>query len=143
MKVSRECLEAIRGFEGFKAKAYKCPAGVWTIGYGHTKGVRSGQVITEKQAAVLLEGDILPCENFVNALKLDLSQGQFDALVDFCFNLGSAALSGSALLRKIRVNVDDPAIRGEFMRWVHAGGRVLSGLQKRRMWEAQRYFGEV
>lgn len=143
MKVSRECLKKIKEFEGFQAKAYKCPAGVWTIGYGHTKGVKSGQVITEKQAETLLEGDILFYEKNVEGLGIKLSQCKFDALVDFAFNLGTEALRKSTLLQKIRAGASESEIKHEFMRWVHAGGKVLPGLQKRRMWEAQRFFGEV
>lgn len=143
MKVSNECLKKIKEFEGFRDKAYKCPAGVWTIGYGHTKGVKPGQVVTEKQAEVLLEGDLLPCEKFVEGLGLCPAQCRFDALVDFAFNLGTEALRKSTLLQKIRCGAPKNDIKKEFMRWVHAGGKVLPGLQKRRMWEAQRFFGEV
>ena len=143
MKVSRECLKKIKEFEGFCSKAYKCPAGVWTIGYGHTKGVKVGQLVTEKQAEVLLEGDLLPCEKFVERLGLCSTQYQFDALVDFAFNLGTEALRRSTLLQKIRCGAPKNDIKKEFMRWVHAGGKVLPGLQKRRMWEAQYFFGEV
>ncbi len=143
MKVSRECLKKIKEFEGFSAGAYKCPAGVWTIGYGHTKGVKSGKVVTEKQAEILLEGDLLPREKFVEGLGLDLVQCRFDALVDFAFNLGTEALRKSTLLQKICTGASKNDIKHEFMRWVHAGGKVLPGLQKRRMWEAQRFFGEV
>ena len=143
MKVSRECLEKIKEFEGFCPKAYKCPAGVWTIGYGHTKGVKAGKVVTEKQAEVLLEGDLLSCERFVEGLGLCPAQCRFDALVDFAFNLGTEALRKSTLLQKIRSGAPKNDIKKEFMRWVHAGGKVLPGLQKRRMWEAQRFFGEI
>ena len=143
MKVSNECIRKIKDFEGFCGKAYKCPAGVWTIGYGHTRGVKSGKIVTEKQAEVLLEGDLLPCERFVDGLGLSLSQCQFDSLVDFVFNLGTEALRKSTLLQKIRRGAPKNDIKKEFMRWVHASGKVLPGLQKRRMWEAQRFFGEV
>lgn len=120
--------------------AYKCPAGVWTIGYGHTKGVKMGQTITKAQAETLLRGDLLPCEEYVRGLNLELTQGQFDALADFCFNLGTAALQRSTLLQKIRTKADEQTIRGEFAKWVNAGGVRLQGLVKRRAWEADRYF---
>lgn len=140
MRVSDICFEKIQEFEGLRLTAYKCPAGVWTIGYGHTKGVKMGQTITKAQAETLLRGDLLPCEEYVRGLNLELTQGQFDALVDFCFNLGTAALQRSTLLQKIRTKADEQTIRGEFAKWVNAGGVRLQGLVKRRVWEADRYF---
>lgn len=140
MRVSDICFEKIQEFEGLRLTAYKCPAGVWTIGFGHTKGVKMGQTITKSQAETLLRGDLLPCEEYVRGLNLELTQGQFDALVDFCFNLGTAALQRSTLLQKIRTKADEQTIRGEFAKWVNAGGVRLEGLVKRRTWEADRYF---
>lgn len=140
MRVSDICFEKIQEFEGLRLTAYKCPAGVWTIGFGHTKGVKMGQTITKAQAETLLRGDLLPCEEYVRGLNLELTQGQFDALVDFCFNLGTAALQRSTLLQKIRTKADEQTIRGEFAKWVNAGGVRLQGLVKRRTWEADRYF---
>lgn len=140
MRTSDIALEKIQEFEGLRLTAYKCPAGVWTIGFGHTKGVKMGQTITKSQAETLLRGDLLPCEEYVRGLNLELAQGQFDALVDFCFNLGTAALQRSTLLQKIRTKADEQTIRGEFAKWVNAGGVRLQGLVKRRAWEADRYF---
>lgn len=140
MRVSDICFEKIQEFEGLRLTAYKCPAGIWTIGFGHTKGVKMGQTITKAQAETLLRGDLLPCEEYVRGLNLELTQGQFDALVDFCFNLGTAALQRSTLLQKIRTKADEQTIRGEFAKWVNAGGVRLQGLVKRRAWEADRYF---
>lgn len=140
MRVSDICFEKIQEFEGLRLTAYKCPAGVWTIGFGHTKGVKMGQTINKAQAETLLRGDLLPCEEYVRGLNLELTQGQFDALVDFCFNLGTAALQRSTLLQKIRTKADEQTIRGEFAKWVNAGGVRLQGLVKRRAWEADRYF---
>lgn len=140
MRVSDICFEKIQEFEGLRLTAYKCPAGVWTIGFGHTKGVKMGQAITKAQAETLLRGDLLPCEEYVRGLNLELTQGQFDALVDFCFNLGTGALQRSTLLQKIRTKADERTIRGEFAKWVNAGGVRLQGLVKRRAWEADRYF---
>ena len=140
MRVSDICFEKIQEFEGLRLTAYKCPAGVWTIGYGHTKGVKMGQTITKAQAETLLRGDLLPCEKYVRGLNLELPQGQFDALVDFCFNMGTAALQRSTLLQKIRTKSDEQTIRGEFAKWVNAGGVRLPGLVKRRAWEADRFF---
>lgn len=142
MKSSELLLNKIIDFEGCKLTAYKCPAGVWTIGVGHTKGVKQGQKITEAQAISLLKGDLLPCENYVNNLGVCKTQGQFDALVDFCFNLGTGALGRSTLLKFIRQGKAEQYIRGEFAKWVKSGGKTLAGLVNRRAWEADRYFGK-
>ena len=142
MKSSDLLLNKIIDFEGCKLTAYRCPAGVWTIGVGHTRGVKQGQKITEAQAISLLKGDLLPCENYVNNLGVCKTQGQFDALVDFCFNLGTGALGRSTLLKFIRQGKAEQYIRGEFAKWVKSGGKTLVGLVKRRAWEADRYFGK-
>ena len=142
MKSSELLLNKIIDFEGCKLTAYKCPAGVWTIGVGHTKGVKQGQTISEAQAMSLLKGDLLPCENYVNNLGVCKNQGQFDALVDLCFNLGTGALGRSTLLKFIRQGKAEQYIRGEFAKWVKSGGKTLAGLVKRRAWEADRYFGK-
>lgn len=140
MRTSDIAFEKIKEFEGLNLTAYRCPAGVWTIGYGHTRGVRKGQTITEAQAESLLRGDILPCEEYVRSLGLNLTQGQFDALVDFAFNLGIGALGNSTLLQKVRCKADEQEIRMQFGRWVYAGEKKLEGLVRRRAWEANRYF---
>ena len=142
MKSSELLINKIIEFEGCKLTAYKCPAGVWTIGVGHTKGVKQGQTITKAQAMSLLKGDLLPCENYVNNLGVCKTQGQFDSLVSFSFNLGTAALGRSTLLKYIRQGKAEQYIRGEFAKWVKSGGKTLAGLVKRRAWEADRYFGK-
>lgn len=140
MRTSEEALAKIKEFEGCRLYAYRDSGGKLTIGYGHTKGVKSGQAITQKQAEALLKGDLLPNEKFVGNLGLDLTQGQFDALVDFCFNLGTVSLYDSTLLKKIRTKASEKEIRAEFARWVYCNGRKLAGLVRRRQWEADRYF---
>lgn len=142
MKTSDPAIKAIKSFEGLRLKSYKCPAGVWTIGYGHTYGVKSGQVITEKQADSLLRGDLLKFEQGVSKLGVAKTQGQFDALVDFTYNLGLDALVTSTLLKKIRSGAGEEEIRVQFARWVNAGGKPLTGLIKRRKWDADRYFAK-
>ena len=137
MKASEICINAIKGFEALELKAYKCPANVLTIGYGHTRGVKDGQAITEAQADALLKGDVLIVEQFLNSLNITLTQCQFDALVDFCFNLGQQKLLNSTLLAKISVHASDDEIAAQFRRWVYGGGKKLNGLVKRREWEAQ------
>ena len=142
MKSSELLINKIIEFEGCKLTAYKCPAGVWTIGVGHTKGVKQGQTITEAQAMTLLKGDLLPCENYVNNLGVCKTQGQFDSLVSFSFNLGTAALGRSTLLKGIRQGKPEQYIREEFAKWVNSKGMRLKGLVIRRQWEADRYFGK-
>lgn len=153
MRVSNILMAYIKEIEALRLQAYKCPAGVWTIGYGHTKGVKPGMVITKAQAETLLRGDILPCEEYVRGLHLALTQGQFDALVDFCFNAGTDALRRSTLLQRVRVYLGlkadergksplEDQIRDEFMRWVYSDGKRLAGLERRRRWEIDRFFGE-
>ena len=142
MKSSELLINKIIEFEGCKLTAYKCPAGVWTIGVGHTKGVKQGQTITKAQAMTLLKGDLLPCENYVNNLGVCKTQGEFDAIVDFAFNLGTAALGRSTLLKYIRAKKPEQYIREEFGKWVNSKGMRLKGLVIRRQWEADRYFGK-
>ena len=142
MKSSELLINKIIEFEGCKPKSYKCPAGIWTIGVGHTKGVKQGQIITKEQAMTLLRGDLLPCENYVNNLGVCKTQGQFDALVDLTFKIGQVRLASSTLLRKIRAGASESEIRKEFSKWVYAGGKKLAGLVKRRQWDADRFFGK-
>lgn len=88
MRTTTGTKNKIKKFEGLRLKAYVCAAGVCTIGYGHTIGVKPGDVITEAQADAFFESDIRAVENQVNALPLHLGQYQFDAVVSFCFNVG-------------------------------------------------------
>lgn len=139
MKASNILIKKVKEFEGLRLTSYKDSAGVWTIGYGHTRGVKAGQIITEKQADSLLRSDLLTAENYVNGLKLNLTQGQFDALTDFVYNLGSGSLAGSTLLAKIRAKAPAEEIQAQFRRWVYAGKKKLAGLVKRREWEAKKW----
>lgn len=139
MEASEILINKIKEFEGLRLTAYQDSAGVWTIAYGHTKGVKKGQTITEAQADSLLRGDLLIAETYVNGLKLNLTQGQFDSLCDFVFNLGAGNLAGSTLLAKIRAKAPTEEIQAQFRRWVYAGKKKLPGLVKRREWEAQRW----
>jgi lysozyme len=139
MKASQILINKIKEFEGVKLKAYKCPAGVPTIGVGHTQGVVMGQTITIEQAESLLKGDILPVESYLNSLPYSFTQGQFDALADFAFNLGVSKLSHSTLLKLVLQGERDKLIQAEFTKWVYAGGKKLQGLINRRNWEATRW----
>lgn len=140
MKTSQTGINLIKGFEGLELDAYLCPAKVWTIGYGHTKGVKQGQRITTNQADELLKEDLEVFENAVNVQSLNINQNQFDALVSFIYNLGIGAFNRSTLLKKIKENSNDPTIAYEFSRWNKANGNVLSGLVKRRKAESTLYF---
>ena len=140
MKTSSKGIEFIKRHEGFRARAYQCPAGVWTIGYGHTRGVNNGDVITKEQGERFLIQDLQTAEREVNSHGLIINQNQFDALVSFVFNVGVGNFSRSTLLRKLKVNTNDSTISYEFSRWKNGGGKVLPGLVKRRKEESELYF---
>ena len=140
MNTSPKGIAFIKEFEGLRLKAYQCPRGVWTIGYGHTAGVKPGMVITEAQAEEYLKADLIAFERYLNGLGLDLNQNQFDALVSFIYNVGTGNFFNSTLLRKVRANPLDNSIMDEFLRWVYSKGRVLPGLQRRRLAEMKLYF---
>ncbi len=129
--------ELIRAFEGLELKAYKCPAGVLTIGYGHTKTVTAGMVITEEEAEALLREDLLWVEETINnKVTTPLTQSQYDALASFIYNVGSGAFTKSTLLRKLNTG-DYVGASAEFKRWNKADGRVLKGLVRRRKAEQE------
>lgn len=136
MTTSQAGIDLIKKYEGCKLTAYKCPAGVWTIGYGTTKGVKSGMTITKEKAEELLKSDVAPIEKQLNALKINFRQGQFDALVSFIYNLGIGSFNSSTLKKKILAGAPDSEICAEFKKWNKAGGKVLAGLTKRREEEA-------
>ena len=140
MNTSPKGIALIKEFEGLRLKAYKCPGGVWTIGYGHTAGVKPGMVITEAQAEEYLKADLIAFERYLNGLGLALNQNQFDALVSFIYNVGTGNFYSSTILRKVRANPQDNSIMDEFLRWVYSKGRVLPGLQRRRLAEMKLYF---
>lgn len=142
MKISKQGIDLIKKFEGFKPYAYLCPANILTIGYGHTRGVRLGQICTEAEAEQFLIEDLELAEAEVNKVvdKVELTQGQFDSLVSFIFNLGAGNFQNSTLRRKVLNNPADPTIMGEFGKWVYVRGKVSLGLQKRRLEESKLYF---
>lgn len=165
--VSEKCIRLIEQFEGLYTDAYKCPAGVPTIGLGSTyyedgTRVKLGDKITKERAYQLLRNTLKQYEREVDSFtRDDISQAQFDALVDFAYNCGSANLKSSSLLRKANANPNDPTIRNSFMAWVFAGDgtkngidddgdglvdepkekKKLNGLIRRRQAEADLYFG--
>lgn len=140
MKTSNKGFSLIGDSEGLRLKAYKCSANVWTIGYGHTKGVKPGDTCTVQQAIDWLHEDVKEAERAVNSKGLNLNQNQFDALIDFVFNFGDKKFSESTLLKLLKKNVNDPAIAGELRKWVYSGGKKTTGLITRREKEANLYF---
>ncbi len=128
--------------EGCKLKAYKCPAGIWTVGYGHTNGVFDGMKITQNEADKLLEGDVNIFYNCVmNNVGFVCTSNQIAALVSFAFNVGISNFEKSTLLRIIKQNAKNfDEIQKQFMRWVFAGSKIpLLGLKNRRLAEYNLY----
>ena len=140
MTASIKAYDLIKRFEGLRLEAYHCPGGVLTIGYGHTKGVRPAMKISTDEAETFLKTDIAAIESQLTAVHLNLTQNQYDALVSFIFNVGFSSFKQSTLLAKIRVNPNDDTIMDEFLRWVYSRGKVLLGLQRRRLAEMKLYF---
>lgn len=141
--MTKEGIEFIKGFEKLRLVAYKCQAGVWTIGYGHTQGVYEGKKITEEEAERLLASDIAKFEMGVRNLTvgLGLSDIQIDALVSLAFNIGLSAFKNSTLLKKIKANPNDrEVISEEWKKWKLANGKVSNGLTRRRAEEIDMYF---
>lgn len=141
MQTSEKGIALIKQFEGCKLTAYQDSVGVWTIGYGWTqpvdgKPIRSGMTIKQETAERLLKTGLVSYESDVSRLvKVGVTQGQFDALVSFTYNLGARSLSTSTLLRKLNAG-DYAGAADEFLRWNKAGGKVINGLTRRR--EAER-----
>lgn len=147
MNLTNEIRAKMMQWEGCRLKAYRCPAGVLTIGYGHTgPDVKPGMEITAPQAVALFNADV---DKFARSVEtalagVQLKQKQFDAVVSLAYNIGLGALKKSTLYRKVKANPDDPTIRAEFMK--HVNARVngvlkpLPGLVKRRTAEADHYF---
>ena len=132
MQVSKKGISLIKKFEGCRLLAYQDSVGVWTIGYGHTRGISRNDKISQEQADTFLLHDIELAVKDVNRLvKVTLNSNQFDALVSFTFNLGARNLSSSTLLKKLNAGQTDMAAN-EFGRWIFAGERISSGLVKRR-----------
>lgn len=137
--INREGLELVKSFEGCKLKAYVCPAGVLTIGYGSTgPHVKAGMVITQAQADELLRSDLRRFEDYVAKAAPKATDNQFAAMVSLAFNVGEAALGRSTVLRK-HLAGDHAGAAAAFGMWNKAGGKVLAGLTRRRAAEAALY----
>ncbi len=150
MELSQKIKQMIKGWEGCKLTAYRCPAGVLTIGYGHTGAdVTPDKTITQEEADRLFDADVRKFAEKVAPLfsGVVLNNNQFDALVSLSYNIGSLSVKAPTLLRKVKANPNDPSIRAEFLK--HVNARVngvlkqLPGLVKRRTAEANHYFGQL
>lgn len=142
MQIGKNCIDLIKKFEGLKLESYKCPAGLWTIGYGNTQWengfrVLENQVIDIQRAEKLL---MFWVNKYAERIDLKVNQNQFDALVSFAYNVGITNFNNSTLKKKVIANPNDATIRDEFMKWVSSRGKQLSGLVKRREAEANLYF---
>ena len=143
MRTNKAGVELVKHHEGLQLKAYKCPAGVWTIGYGHTGDVKEGDVITAHQAEAILDVDLDTAERIVERECPGLNENQFSAVVSFVFNVGPGKKgvrsgfvtlkdgSPSTMLKYLRAGRPDLAA-GEFRWWVNGGGKVQPGLIARR-----------
>lgn len=141
MTTSNQGKNLIKEAEGLRLDAYRCPAGIPTIGWGHTKGVKLGQHITVQQAEDMLVEDIAPIERLLNGLKINFRQEQFDALVSWIFNFGEGKFKGSTMYKRIIANAKDEEITDQMVKWINAAGRPLLGLMKRRVAEANLFIG--
>ena len=132
MKISAEGISLIKKFEGCELESYQDSVGVWTIGFGHTKGVKEGMTITKEEADKMLEEELLEYEGYINDyIEVPLSQCQFDALVAWVYNLGPTNLRSSTLLKELNAGNYEEA-PAQIKRWNKAGGFVLAGLERRR-----------
>jgi lysozyme len=142
MNISQEGISLIKKFEGCELEAYKCAAGVWTIGYGHTKDVKEGDSILKEDAESMLMHELQKYCNDVNiAVKVDLKQNEFDALVSWTYNLGLTNLNSSTMLRVLNEGKHNE-VPAQIKRWNKASGQVKQGLVRRREAEALMFEGK-
>lgn len=143
MKTGERGLNLIKEFEGCKLSAYQCPAGIWTIGIGSTHYgdgtpvTKNRTLPTEKAAIALLAATIGQYEKAVNAMGVELTQNEFDALVCLCYNIGAGNFLKSTLVKMLKAGDDKAEIAQQFLRWDKAGGKSLAGLTRRRNAEAE------
>ncbi len=136
MKISEDGLELIKKFEGCETTAYQDSVGVWTIGFGHTKGVEEGQTCSIEDAESMLANEMDEYEGYINNMvKVDLQQHEFDALVAWVYNLGPTNLGESTMLKVLNGGQFD-RVPEEMNRWTRAGGKILEGLVRRRQAES-------
>ena len=142
MRISNKGRDFIKGFEALRLVAYPDPGTggkPWTIGWGHTKGVKQGDCITQEQAEQFLSDDLAVFELTANsAIKRPMTQNQFDAMVSLAFNIGGSAFAGSTLVKKFNAG-DAKGAADEFPKWKNSGGKVMPGLVKRRAAERETF----
>lgn len=141
MTISKKGIELIKKFEGCKLFAYRDSVGVPSIGYGHTKGVKMGMCITQKQADDFLREDVGICEKALNTCCTNFTQNQFNALCSWIFNLGTANFNSSTMRKYIIARRGDVEITDQLVKWHNAGGKPLLGLKRRRIAEANMFLG--
>ena len=141
MTISEKGIALIKEFEGCKLYAYRDSVGVPTIGYGHTKGVKIGQAITQQQADAFLRDDLKVCEKALNDEGVNFRQEQFDALCSWIFNLGVNNFVHSTMLIRIHTGASDEEVIDQLIRWCNAGGVPMIGLKRRRVAEANLFLG--
>ena len=139
MRASQKLIDHIKRSESCVLTAYQDSAGIWTIGYGHTSGVKKGDRITAYQAEQFLKEDLVKFETIANKVKRIATQGQYDAVLDFIYNCGPGNFNSSTLKKYIESGRKTWEIQEQFLRWVNAGGKKLGGLVTRRIWEANRF----
>lgn len=145
MKTNERARQIIKSCESLRLQSYLCPAGVWTIGWGHAAGVKPGQTITREQAEALFREDIGQKERALDGLlSVRLNDNQYSALVSLVFNIGQGNFAGSTLRKVINAGPDDrEQITCQWKRWNKSGGKVLRGLTLRRQMELDLYFTPV
>lgn len=141
MKISQKGIDLIKRFEGCKLYAYRDSVGIPTIGYGHTKGVKMGMSITQKQADDFLCEDVAIGEKALNSCCVNFTQNQFDALCSWIFNLGTGNFDSSTMKKYIMAKRNDVEIADQMIKWHNAGGKPLLGLKRRRVAEANMFVG--
>lgn len=139
MKASQTLINHIKRSEACVLQAYQDSVGVWTIGYGHTAGVKKGDKITQFQAEQFLKEDLARFEPTANRCKMLSTQGKYDAVLDFIYNCGVGNWNSSTLKKYIESGRKTWEIQEQFLRWVNAGGKKMGGLVSRRIWEAARF----
>ena len=142
-RINSNGLLLIKSFEGLRLKAYRDAVGIWTIGYGTTRGVQPNMSISEAEAEQLMRDDLIRFEQAINsAISVPINDNQFSALVSFTYNVGSGAFRDSTLLKRLNGRQDIRKTADEFPRWNKAGGRILHGLTRRRHAERALFLGE-
>ena len=142
MQISEEGRQLIKKFEGCELQAYKCSANVWTIGYGRTKNVSRGDTCTQEQADKWLEEELPVYGAYVSdAVLVPLDQNEFDALVSWVYNLGPTNLNNSTMLKVLNDNKKNE-VPNQMRRWNKANGKVLEGLERRRLAESLLFEGK-